>query len=150
MERSKGNGGKQDKHKPRKLARLHANGKAAGEMGAVRGKSAVAGTKSATVDNEWDVDLKQLAQPINGNKPRRDATRCDAGTRQDEARQGEARRGDSMRRLIKTMLHGGEEFSNQSASTCGKIGKIRQLANGRWEFPCALSLDEQLLDRNIA
>lgn len=101
------------------------------------------------------MDLKQLAQPINGNKPRRDAMRCDAGTRQDEARQdearqGEARRGDSMRRLIKTMLHGGKEFSNQSASTCGKIGKIRQLANGRWEFPCALSLAEQLLGRNIA
>lgn len=97
MERSKGIGGKQDKHKPRKLARLHANGKAAGGMGAVRGKSAVAGTKSATVDNEWDVDLKQLAQPINGNKPRRDAMRCDAGTRQDEARQGEARRGEVTR-----------------------------------------------------
>lgn len=60
-----------------------------------------------------DVDLKQLAQPINGNK---------------------ARRGDSMRRLIKTLLHGGKEFSNQSALACGKIGKIRQLANGRWEM----------------
>lgn len=52
-----------------------------------------AGTKSATVDIEWDVDLKQLAQPINGNKPRRDATQC--GARQDEARQGEARRLDA-------------------------------------------------------
>lgn len=52
-----------------------------------------AGTKSATVDIEWDVDLKQLAQPINGNKPRRDATQC--GARQDEARQGKARRLDA-------------------------------------------------------
>lgn len=39
-----------------------------------------------------------------------------------------------MRRLIKTLLHGGKEFSNQSALACGKIGKIRQLANVKWEM----------------
>lgn len=60
-----------------------------GEWAAARGEGAGAGTKSATVDNEWDVDLKQLAQPINGNKPRRDATRCDAA--QGKMRQGKER-----------------------------------------------------------
>lgn len=89
----------------------------------VRGQKAQPSTTSATWSRTGrtgdggrrtgDVDLKQLAQPINGNK---------------------ARRGDSMRRLIKTLLHGGKEFSNQSALACGKIGKIRQLANGRWEM----------------
>lgn len=81
-----------------------------------------------------------------------DETRRNVG--QGKMRQGKARRGDSMRRLIKTMLHGGKEFSNQSASTCGKIGKIRQLANGKWEMGISMcivaELDEQLLGRNIA
>lgn len=55
------------------------------------GGEAGAGTKSATVDIEWDVDLKQLAQPINGNKL--DETRRNVG--QGKMRKGKARRLDA-------------------------------------------------------